>query len=99
MRTYGIVGLILFSTLLVGCGSREEVVVHPTTEVSVTKGDFTYRLVTAKPEYSRGESVPIYAELTYNGDEASVTINHFASLFYFPDSGAETGLCHRLRNE
>ncbi|QHW33812.1 hypothetical protein GZH47_25450 [Paenibacillus rhizovicinus] len=84
MRTYGVVGLILFFTLLVGCGSHEEAVVQPTTEASVTKGDFTYRLVTAKPEYSRGESVPIYAELTYIGDEASVTINHSASPFYFP---------------
>ncbi|SDW22286.1 hypothetical protein [Paenibacillus sp. CF384] len=91
MRTYLIVGLMLFSILLASCGSREEAVVHPTTEVAVTQGDFTYRLVTAKPEYSRGEAVPIFAELTYIGDGASVTINHSASPFYFPIQELTTG--------
>ncbi|RAP75763.1 hypothetical protein [Paenibacillus montanisoli] len=91
MRTYAIVGLIFFSILLASCGSREEAMVHPTTEVAVTEGDFTYRLVTAKPEYSRGETVPIYAELTYIGDEASITINHSASPFNFPIQELTTG--------
>ncbi|SFS77427.1 hypothetical protein [Paenibacillus sp. BC26] len=94
MRKYALVGFILFSILLASCGSRdarEEVLVHPKNEVTVTQSDFTYRLVTAKPEYSSGESVPIYAELTYNGDEESITINHSASPFYFPIQELTTG--------
>ena len=50
----------------------------------VTEGDFIYRLVTEKGEYLDNESVNIYAELEYIGDNEEITIYHAASPFFFP---------------
>jgi len=50
----------------------------------VIEGDFIYRLVTEKGEYLDNESVNIYAELEYIGDNEEITIYHAASPFFFP---------------
>lgn len=54
------------------------------TSSETTEGDFIYRLSTEKGEYRENESVKIYAELEYIGDEEKITIYHAASPFYFP---------------
>lgn len=54
------------------------------TQAEVTEGDFTYRLVTEKAEYSENEPIKIYAELEYTGDKGEIEIFHAASPFYFP---------------
>ena len=54
------------------------------TKDEVTEGDFIYRLVTEKAEFLDNESVRIYAELEYIGDNEEITIYHAASPFYFP---------------
>ncbi|QVY61307.1 hypothetical protein [Cytobacillus gottheilii] len=54
------------------------------TESEVQDGDFIYRLVTEKSEYTTDESVNIYAELEYVGDQKEVMIYHAMSPFYFP---------------
>ncbi|MBM7566360.1 hypothetical protein [Paenibacillus sacheonensis] len=115
MRIRFTLGLIVLAISLTSCGSSKDTPAdadadgRPTTDSSVTQGDFTYRLVTSKPEYQHGEHVSIYAELTYVGNEPSVTIDHSDSPFYFPiqertrnyaidyaisDVGASTTLVH-----
>ncbi|MCM3721171.1 hypothetical protein [Solibacillus isronensis] len=54
------------------------------TQAKVTEGDFTYRLVTEKAEYSENEPIKIYAELEYTGDKGEIEIFHSASPFSFP---------------
>ncbi|WP_339213836.1 hypothetical protein [Solibacillus sp. FSL W8-0372] len=54
------------------------------TQAEVTEGDFTYRLVTEKAEYSENEPIKIYAELEYTGDKGEIEIFHAASPFSFP---------------
>ncbi|MEK3763364.1 hypothetical protein [Solibacillus sp. FSL K6-4121] len=54
------------------------------TQAEVIEGDFTYRLVTEKAEYSKNEPIKIYAELEYTGDKKEIEIFHAASPFSFP---------------
>lgn len=54
------------------------------TESEVQEGDFIYRLVTEKSEYTTDEPVNIYAELEYVGYQEEVMIYHAMSPFYFP---------------
>ncbi|MEW9109076.1 MAG: hypothetical protein AB2374_06985 [Cytobacillus gottheilii] len=54
------------------------------TESEVQEGDFIYRLVTEKTEYTTDEPVNIYAELEYVGDQEEVMIYHAMTPFYFP---------------
>ncbi|MFC5734314.1 hypothetical protein [Cytobacillus gottheilii] len=54
------------------------------TESEVKEGDFIYRLVTEKSEYTTDEPVNIYAELEYVGDQEEVMIYHAMTPFYFP---------------
>lgn len=54
------------------------------TESEVQEGDFIYRLVTEKSEYTTDEPVNIYAELEYVGDQEEVMIYHAMTPFYFP---------------
>ncbi|KAA9021835.1 hypothetical protein F4V44_16455 [Niallia endozanthoxylica] len=57
-------------------------VVHSKAEMQ--DGDFIYRLVSEQEEYADGQSVTLYAELEYIGEQSEVTIEHAASPFYFP---------------
>ncbi len=54
------------------------------TKAEVKEGDFVYRLVTEKEEYSEGEAIKIYAELEYIGDQEEIEISHGGSPFSFP---------------
>ncbi|KMJ56755.1 hypothetical protein AB685_19750 [Bacillus sp. LL01] len=45
--------------------------------------NFIYRLVTDKQKYQGTETVNLYAELEYIGEEEEVIISHAASPFYF----------------
>ncbi|GMK40458.1 hypothetical protein PCCS19_35140 [Paenibacillus sp. CCS19] len=50
----------------------------------VKEGDFVYRLVAETAEDHAADSVKLYAELEYVGDQDEVTITHAMSPFYFP---------------
>jgi hypothetical protein len=66
-------------------GSSESPVISSAeTRAEVKEGDFAYRLVTEKAEYTENEPVKIYAELEYTGDQEEIEIYHAASPFYFP---------------
>lgn len=85
--------IILFSFLLTGCGTENssgnknsnldkyEVL---NTEAEGVDGDFIYRLVSEKATYTESDSVSIYAELEYAGNQDQVIIYHAASPFHFP---------------
>ncbi|UVI33067.1 hypothetical protein [Paenibacillus spongiae] len=87
----GFMSILIFIT---GCGSKEKQESEDPGTVKVdilnkqnavtADGDFIYRLVTEKAEYSLGETVKIYAELEYIGEQDSITIYHAASPFSFP---------------
>jgi hypothetical protein len=50
----------------------------------VKEGDFVYRLVAETAADQAADSVKLYAELEYVGDQDEVTITHAMSPFYFP---------------
>ena len=83
---------ILLALFLTGCGSnKDEKIASKLENYSIQKSkaevkedDFIYRLVSEKEEYTDGESVKIFAELEYIGDQEEITIYHAASPFYFP---------------
>ncbi|MFC7677965.1 hypothetical protein [Paenibacillus sp. GCM10028914] len=54
------------------------------TKDEVVTDDFIYRLVTEQANYAEGDSVRMYAELEYTGDQDEITIFHASSPFYFP---------------
>jgi len=54
------------------------------SNAEVQDGDFIYRLVSKQEEYSDGQSVTLYGELEYVGEQSEVVIEHAASPFYFP---------------
>lgn len=56
--------------------------IEPSAEVK--DGDFVYRLVATDAEDQSADSVKLYAELEYVGDQDEVTITHSMSPFYFP---------------
>lgn len=55
-----------------------------TSAEEVKDGDFVYRLVAETAENHVADSVKLYAELEYVGDQDEVTITHAMSPFYFP---------------
>lgn len=87
-----ILSFVFLSIILFGCQqSNDEKVDNEApntdkleTQAEVTEGDFTYRLVTEKAEYSENEPIKIYAELEYTGDKEEIKISHAASPFSFP---------------
>lgn len=54
------------------------------TAAEVQEGYFVYRLVSEKETYSDSQSVKLYGELEYVGEQEEITIYHAASPFYFP---------------
>lgn len=83
---------VMFVFLVSSCSVNEETkkkesvldkynVMNNQSEVKVK--DFIYRIVSEKQEYQNSESVKIYAELEYVGNEEKVTIYHSASPFHF----------------
>ena len=87
-----IIFLAFLSIILIGCqqNTDENVDNAPSTtknletKAEVTEGDFIYRLVTEKAEYSENEPIKIYAELEYIGNNEEITIAHASSPFHFP---------------
>ncbi len=87
-----IMSLVLLSIGLLGCQqSNNEKVDNKVnasqtleTKAEVIEGDFVYRLVSEKTEYSKNEPIKIYAELEYTGDKEEIEIAHSASPFSFP---------------
>ncbi|WP_071394369.1 hypothetical protein [Bacillus tuaregi] len=88
-------GFLVLFVLVSGCGTADGMssdelsaelakydVVNSKSEVQ--NGDFIYRLVSEQKEYPNGQSVILFAELEYVGDQAEITIQHAASPFYFP---------------
>ncbi|WP_338448056.1 hypothetical protein R4Z09_17625 [Niallia oryzisoli] len=77
-----------------GCGTEGKSSNHPEKELDhydvvnmkaeVQEGDFIYRLVSEQKEYLDGQSVILYGELEYVGDQSEMTIQHATSPFYFP---------------
>lgn len=84
--------LVVMSIGLLGCQKSDQVEKkqEPTnkeslsTHAEVTKDDFIYRLITEKVRYSENETVKIYAELEYIGEEEEIEISHGSSPFLFP---------------
>jgi hypothetical protein len=92
MRKWFIFTVIILVLLLASCASKDDVDNSTSqlddyevfkTRAEVTKDDFIYRLVTEKGEYHKNDTIRIYAELEYIGDNDKVTIYHSASPFYF----------------
>ncbi|MBD3921670.1 hypothetical protein H8B09_23085 [Paenibacillus sp. PR3] len=54
------------------------------SSAEVKDDDFVYRLVAETAEDQAADSVKLYAELEYVGDQDEVTITHAMSPFYFP---------------
>lgn len=87
-------GILALFVVVSGCGSAGKSsgdvaadldkydVMNPKAEVQ--EGDFIYRLVSEQKEYPDGQSVILYGELEYVGDQSEMTIQHAASPFYFP---------------
>lgn len=84
---------ILLSLFVSGCGIKNDSsditskvdsydVVR--TKAEVQEGDFIYRLISQREEYSDNKSVEVYGELEYVGTKEEITIYHAASPFYFP---------------
>jgi len=88
------ISILAFFVIGSGCGtegkSSKDVageldqydVQNPNAEVK--EGDFVYRLVSEQKVYPNGQSVTLYGELEYIGNEQEITIQHAASPFYFP---------------
>lgn len=85
---------LLLTILFIGCSNTDDSTTKGESESleatkvlntkdEVNEGDFVYRLVTEKGEYHKNESVKIYAELEYIGNNEEVIIFHAASPFYF----------------
>ncbi|ANU15017.1 hypothetical protein B481_2945 [Planococcus halocryophilus Or1] len=90
MKTFSIAGIIGLALLQSACGTdstpQDDLTdFHVTSPQAETiEGDFTYRLITEKEQYTEGENVEVYAELEYTGELESIEISHAASPFHFP---------------
>lgn len=79
----------LFSiSLLFGCTSYEKNVDVDNYEVKhtlaeVSEGDYTFRLVSEKEQYSSTEEVNLYGEIIYTGEKDEVEIIHSSSAILF----------------
>lgn len=91
MSRYPVIIFLLLTIFLVSCnsfpsvdsGELEKIEVSQTS-TEVSQGDFIYRLISEKAEYSKSEEPEIYAELEYIGEQDEVTISHSSSPFFFP---------------
>ncbi len=92
MRNMWLFSLIVVTLIQASCDSKQETINY-TSELEdsadsniravVIKDDFIYRLVTEMEEYREDETVSIYAELEYIGDNKEVIIYHASSPFYY----------------
>src|SRR5690625_264224 len=81
--------LFIFSLLLNGCSTSYEKSVNvddfevKNTMAEVSEGDYTFRLVSEKEQYTNTEEVNLYGEIIYTGDKDEVEINHSSSAILF----------------
>ena len=90
LKSKWIISLVVLVLMLFGCGTGEQTNENSTgnssnneienvTEGFIEDGQFSFKLTSEKAVYQVGESLQIHAELTYIGDEESITISHAAS--------------------
>ena len=83
---------LLFVLILSGCSTNNEEAILAELENydvqsvkdKVTAGDFIYRLITEKEEYSSSKDVKMYAELEYIGERIKSRFSMRHLLFIFP---------------
>lgn len=94
MKKFTFPALLLLVPLMAACGTGGDTPADAiasiddyavsTTEATAEDGDFIYRLVSEREQYSSGGSVELYAELEYVGEQDSIDIYHAGSAFFFP---------------
>lgn len=87
--------VIFLIAILASCGTTQQDIdsgssdndrykdASTTNIAEVTEGDFIYRLVSDHQEYQENDTVSLYAELEYIGNNQEITISHAASPFSF----------------
>lgn len=81
--------LFIFSLLLNGCSASYEKNVNvedfevENTIAEVAEGDYIFRLVSEKEQYTNTEEVNLYGEIIYTGEKDEVEINHSSSAILF----------------
>ena len=93
MKTIRAIRILIPTLVLVACGVDEPLKqpADDLTDITVNsaqsnafQGDFIYRLISEKEQYTEGEAIKIYAELEYHGVQENIEISHAASPFHFP---------------
>lgn len=95
MKTIRAIRILIPVLVLIACGV-DEPLKQPADDISdftvnsaqsdAVQGDFIYRLISEKEQYTEGEEIKVYAELEYNGAQENIEISHAASPFHFPIS-------------
>src|SRR5699024_9824496 len=88
MKLYSRLLIGLVSLLLLACtSSSEEIDVKQfqveNHETEVSEGDFIFRLISEKEQYTQDEPVNLYGEIVYVGDKEEVDIVHSSSAIVF----------------
>lgn len=93
MKTIAAICTLIPALLLTACGV-EETRQQPADDATVftvispkaasVQGDFIYRLISEKEQYTEGKEIKIYTELEYSGEQENIEISHAASPFHFP---------------
>lgn len=93
MKTIRATCILIPALALIACGVDEPLKqpADDLTDITVNsaqsdavQGDFIYRLISEKEQYTEGEEIKMYAELEYNGVQENIEISHAASPFHFP---------------
>lgn len=94
MKKLYVLALLIAAVIAAGCNEKKDPAANRTPAVvdeeltqakaEVVTDDFIYRLVMEKAKYTEGDSIRMYAELEYIGDQDEITIFHASSPFYFP---------------
>ncbi|MBO1002165.1 hypothetical protein [Pseudogracilibacillus auburnensis] len=89
-RVLFVSSIITFVLLLVSCQPTDDFDQTQLEEYEVKQtiaetreGDFVFRLLSEKEVYEENESVELYGEIIYVGDEEEVSIGHSASAILF----------------
>ncbi|MBO0991885.1 hypothetical protein [Bacillus sp. SD088] len=84
--------LLLFVVLVAGCQSSSQIdpkeLEHykvEQTEDQVKQGDFIFRLVSEKDEYSKDEEVKLYGEIEYVGEKKGSCDRSFCLRHFIPN--------------
>ena len=92
MKTIRATCILIPALALIACGVDEPLKqpADDLTDITVNsaqsdavQGDFIYRLISEKEQYTEGEEIKMYAELEYNGVQENIEISHAAPLSIF----------------